>query len=79
MDNSVIILEHVHLVNVLQLLHSEFLNRLLEFLVLIHFLMVHDLFGSSLTTFTADLRLAESGSELGSSILDFLILIHISL
>ena len=79
MNDSVIILEHVHLVNVLQLLHSEFLNRLLEFLVLIHFLVVNDLFCSSLTTFATDLGLAESGSELGSSVLDFLILIHISL
>ena len=31
---------------------TEFLNGLLEFLVLIDFLMVHDLFSSSLTTYT---------------------------
>ena len=76
-DDRVVVLEHVHFVDVLQLLHSEFLNGLLEFLVLIDFLMVHDLFCSSLTTFTTNLGLTEPGCELGSSILDFLI--HISL
>ena len=33
---------------------TEFLNRLLEFLVLVYFLMVHDLFRSSLTTYTRE-------------------------
>jgi len=51
-DDCMVVLEHVHFIDVLQLLHSEFLNGLLEFLVLIDFLMVHDLFCSSLTTYT---------------------------
>ena len=103
MDYSVVILEHVHLIDVLQLLHAfgekmvrvsiiqiwtsiiskkqcktiqiasdlltEFLNGLLEFLVLIHFLVVNDLFGSSLTSYKLKKRLTHSHLTAGTPML----------
>ena len=47
-DNGVVILEHVDLINVLKLLHTELLDARLELLALFHGFVVDNLLGSSL-------------------------------
>ena len=52
MDNSVVVLEHVDFINILELLHTELFDGCLDFLVLVDFLSgVNNLLGSSLSSY----------------------------
>ena len=52
-NNSVVILEHVDLIDILELLHTELLEGCLKFLIFINLiLVVNNLFGSSLGSYT---------------------------
>ena len=77
MDDGVVVSKHVHLIDVLQLLHAELLDGGLELLVFLDSLVVDDLLDSPLSSLTSNLGVSESLLELSSGIC--YLLIHVCL